>query len=63
MARLGHDSTGPRYAGARAEHSKIWEDGADYRFNIADTALYNRINVLDQFIGYSLKSSKINYRL
>ena len=52
-----------RYAGARAEHSKIGENVAYYHFNIADTALYNRMNVLDQFIGYSLTSSKIGYRL
>ena len=41
------------YAGARAER-KTLENGADYCFNIADTALYNGINVLDQFIDYSL---------
>ena len=34
------------------EQSKIWENSADYRFNVADTALYNRMNVLDQLIGF-----------
>ena len=52
-----------RYASARAEHSKIWQDGADYHFNIADTAFYNRMNVLDLFIGYLLTLSKISYPL